>query len=153
MAKIKVDNNWVLGFNSFRTYLNNNIDPDTRMPRVNLGRTVTYAVNRTAKKIKDELELIGEEQKSQEVQREDKRREIEQPDHVKALATSPEYKKLCEDLDEQFAEFMKKEIEVEVHKFNLTDLPETCNLPEVFMGTLSEMMHDEPEAVRSEPTK
>ena len=136
--KAKVTNQWILNFNALRGYLNL-VSKETNKPIYALGRDATYAIARTGKKVKDDVELMTE--KDAEFDKQQKQLEAAvktaNGDDGTAEQLLADFKKQRE---EEWEALLDTEVEVEVHKFQLADLPKDVNMPEGFMETLDTLI-------------
>ena len=112
--KVTVKNSWILEFNAVRAYLNL-VDKTTNRVIVPVGRDVAYAIARTAKYTQSQLSILH----AKELER----------DTLKSDTWLAEWKALLD-----------TEIEIEVHCFQLTDLPKDIQVPEDFFRVLDPLI-------------
>lgn len=132
--KLKTTNQWIQDFVAFRNYLNL-VDKSTQKPIVNVGRDVAYAVARTAKKVKDDIELLEEKQKKLN----EDRQKLDADVVANVDGSKESLEAFLKTSQDEWRELLEREIEVEVHAIKQTDLPAEANLPQAFFETLVEM--------------
>lgn len=144
--KLKTKTSFVWDFCQMQGYLNT-VDKITSKPVVNLERDVMYALARTGKKLKGDIEILQEKQE----QRIKDLEPISIKCHNELTAKEDkeeEFKAYNVKFNDDWKHLMKTEIEVDVHAIKLSDIPKGVNLPEMFWNVLVEMVEESKEETK-----
>lgn len=140
--KLTVTNEFVWNFCQFQGYLNT-LDRVTSKPVVNLERDVMYAISRTGKKLKGDIELLQEMREKHEKELQVELAERKGNELVAKEGKSVEFKAAVEVFEAEWKTILKKEIDVEVHAIKLSEIPKVVSVPCIFWDVLMEMVQEE----------